>query len=75
MTPRTGSGDHYVAWLWRKTAQAKREGHKAITLVRFWRHLRNLGIIFTSALLIRWSGYSIHTIHGLIMHCKFNLIY
>lgn len=58
----------------KKRARAKREGHKGIALVHFGPHLRNLGTIFTSALLIRWSGYSIHIIHGFIMCCEFNLI-
>lgn len=73
-----GSGDHFVAWLWSKTAQAKREGHKGMALVRFGIQLRNLGIVFTPALLIRWSGYSIHAFQGLMgLLCtvKCNLMY
>lgn len=61
-----------------KRPQAKREGHKGMTLVRFGLQLRNLGIIFTPALLIRWSGYSIHAFQGfmgLLCTVKFNLIY
>lgn len=80
MTPRTGSGDHYVAWLWRnlgKRRQAKREGHKAITLVRFWPHLRNLGnhIYVCAAYTLVRLLHTYLAIHGLVMHYEFNLIY
>lgn len=70
-----GSGDHFVAWLWSTTAQAKREGHKGIKLVRFEPHLRNLGTTLTPPLLIRWLGYSIHATHGLVMYWELNFIY
>lgn len=50
-----------------------------MTLVRFGSQLRNLGIVFTPALLIRWSGCSISCVprfYEFIMYCeiKFNLL-